>query len=284
MAEIQKIKLNASEGENGYATLQGLIAALFAAGNIDPVGENPERQTLIDILRNSSPAERALAGVEEQEEEEAGLLAGAAYIEVAGGDADFAVRIAGLEASLVATQRSLAASQHLNEILMSESNVVKLSSVRTFDFLSDLFPPKLLAAIDDEQDENMKRLMLSTLSAKKTMQGLHSVATMEAVKRNLPVISEDQLKAIITGDFAKFSIGSILDQSPLSKSLPPIDKNSTRYQACMGVMIGYTEMFFSGYAAKLRSFVDKFIAKESSAQSWAVMWEMELSYRQVVSS
>jgi hypothetical protein len=43
-------------------------------------------------------------------------------------------------------------------------------------------------------------MLLSTLTGKKSMSGIHSVALMEGAKSGLPNISEAQLKAIITGD------------------------------------------------------------------------------------
>jgi hypothetical protein len=175
----------------------------------------------------------------------------------------------------------------IGKILMSEregDKTVRLTSIRTLEYLPGTFPPALLQAIDGEKDENTKRMLLSTLTGKKGMRGIHSVALMEGAKRGLPNISEAQLKAIITGELSSFRVESLLDQSPLSFSLPSMDKNSSRYKACMGVFSGYTEMFFPGFAKKLQSFAEKFIAKENSAHSWSIMLEMETSYRNVASS
>lgn len=52
----------------------------------------------------------------------------------------------------------------------------------------------------------------------------------------------------------------------------------------MDVFIGYTAMFFPIYAVKLRSFVQKFITKESSPASWAILLDMEPSYRIVATT
>jgi hypothetical protein len=269
---MANIILDATRGQPGYATRNRLIQALTTLDILGQAGNGPTRNALLDVLRNSTPELRLLAGV---------IPAIAQEDEELEGQELWNNQRAALEARLADTEHLLAQERALRANTVDSG--LKLAQIRTLQFLPDAFPPELLLAIDAEEDGNVKRSLLSTLTTKKCITTLLSSIVLEAANVGLPLISEDQLKAIITGDLSKFSLGSLLDQSALAYSLPPMETNSSRYSACMNVLIGYTAMFYPAFSQKLSSFRDKYIAKESSMASWKILSDMEKSYRQVAS-
>jgi hypothetical protein len=286
MAAIQgNISLNATRRQEGYATNGRLREALITIGAIGLAGVRPDRQALIDVLRNCNPAERLLVGVidpqieqqEQQGEPEDPVEPERNNLQ------DMVARVADLEARLAHEQHHRALAEESAGRTVEDKRI-KFSAILTLQYLPELFPPALILAIDTEVNEHVKRIHLSALTTKRTIIQMHSIAISEAVKRGLPIISEEQFKAIIVGDMARFNLATILDQSPLSRSLPPMNKSSFRYRACMAVVIGYTEMFYQGFAIKLQNFMERFVAKETNSASWEILLDMEKSYRQVASS
>jgi hypothetical protein len=156
-------------------------------------------------------------------------------------------------------------------------------NVAALKYLPELAIP-LLQDIDDATDENQKRLLLNCALSKKFMSVLTSIVNLKGVRSGTAPVGEETLRCILVGDMSKFKLDDLIAQSSLRFSLPHHAKDSSRYRACMLILIELTSYFFPVMAKKYASFLTQFLAKDNGPESWKVLIDMEESYRLVVAS
>jgi hypothetical protein len=283
----QPINLEAAPRTDGYATVLVLREALTTLGLLGNAGANPLRQDLIDVLQNiATPAQRLQVGIAVAGPEPAapqfgnpGPAPGPAPGEVIGNDLAPMPNIRTI-ADLMAENAIL--KLQIEELQPMDNKII-LSSIPSLKHLPDL-SRSLLEEIDNEDNERQKQLLFKCALTKKFLSVLTSIVNMKSAEEELAPISEDTLKAIVTGDLSKLKLEDLIEHSTLIHSLPPMDKDSTRYRVCLRHLIAYTKFFYPNQALKYELFLNKFLAKESGPLTWKIMLELEDSYRFIVTS